>query len=59
MCTLIYTIEFFLYMIQALKGRVWDNQLLEDASDILMKDFPLDPSAPGGSVHYRKTLLLR
>ncbi|KAK8737718.1 hypothetical protein OTU49_004207 [Cherax quadricarinatus] len=41
-----------------LVGRRWDSSLLEAATSLLLQDLPLDPSAPGGMVEYRRALTL-
>ncbi|XP_037076844.1 xanthine dehydrogenase/oxidase-like [Pollicipes pollicipes] len=43
---------------QALIGRTWDESLLNSAIDLLLEDLPLDASAPGGMVEYRRTLTI-
>nr|XP_027228843.1 xanthine dehydrogenase/oxidase-like [Penaeus vannamei] len=39
-------------------GCEWDEALLERAMALLLEDLPLDASAPGGMVEYRRTLTL-
>lgn len=39
-------------------GNRWIHQTIETFSDSLIKELPLDPSAPGGMVLYRRTLTL-
>ncbi|XP_048831374.1 xanthine dehydrogenase/oxidase-like [Brienomyrus brachyistius] len=39
-------------------GRKWNENLLEEACSLLSKEMTLDPSAPGGSVTYRRTLTI-
>ena len=39
--------------------REWDEDLLEEALDLLKEDLPLDPGAPGGMTRYRQSLTLR
>ncbi|KAK3754121.1 hypothetical protein RRG08_024195 [Elysia crispata] len=45
---------------EALRGRRWDNSLLECAcsQSFLPADLPLPPGAPGGMIAYRRTLTL-
>ncbi|XP_034034746.1 xanthine dehydrogenase/oxidase [Thalassophryne amazonica] len=42
----------------ALLGRRWDEELLQQACSSLAEEMTLDPSAPGGMVTYRRTLTL-
>lgn len=39
-------------------GHKWDRTLVEIFNDELMQELPLDPSAPGGMIQYRRTLTL-
>jgi hypothetical protein len=39
--------------------RQWNEKMLEEAYSALMEDLPLDPSAPGGMIQYRRSLSLR
>ncbi|XP_068201119.1 xanthine dehydrogenase/oxidase-like [Palaemon carinicauda] len=39
-------------------GCKWDETLLEKGLDLLLEDLPLNASAPGGMVEYRRTLTL-
>ncbi|CAH0554559.1 unnamed protein product [Brassicogethes aeneus] len=41
-----------------LKNLTWDQNTLELAYTYLLQDLPLDPSAPGGMINYRKSLVL-
>ncbi|XP_042232442.1 xanthine dehydrogenase/oxidase-like [Homarus americanus] len=41
-----------------LVGCSWDDSLLPKATQLLLEDLPLDPSAPGGMVEYRQALTL-
>ncbi|CAN9498296.1 unnamed protein product [Ophioblennius macclurei] len=41
-----------------LLGRLWGEELLEEACSSLADEMILDPSAPGGMVTYRRTLTL-
>lgn len=43
---------------QNLKRLPWNRKTLEMAYTYLLEDLPLDPSAPGGMVQYRKSLAL-
>ncbi|KAK6983521.1 hypothetical protein BgiMline_018962, partial [Biomphalaria glabrata] len=45
---------------EALKGRMWDDSVLDIAcsQDMLPADLPLPPGSPGGMVAYRRTLTL-
>ncbi|XP_060113080.1 aldehyde oxidase-like [Heteronotia binoei] len=43
---------------QALIGRSWDGQLLDEACRSLLKEICLLSSAPGGKVEYRRTLVV-
>ncbi|XP_059170556.1 xanthine dehydrogenase/oxidase-like [Physella acuta] len=45
---------------EALKGRVWDESVLDTAcsQDMLPADLPLPPGSPGGMVAYRRALTL-
>lgn len=39
-------------------GRRWNREMVETICDGLMQELPLDPSAPGGMIRYRKSLTL-
>ncbi|KAJ8399470.1 hypothetical protein AAFF_G00411820 [Aldrovandia affinis] len=39
-------------------GRTWNDELMQDACSLLAEEMTLDPSAPGGSVIYRRTLTI-
>eukprot|EP01113_Clastostelium_recurvatum_P030146 TRINITY_DN3652_c0_g1_i1.p1 TRINITY_DN3652_c0_g1~~TRINITY_DN3652_c0_g1_i1.p1 ORF type:complete len:1345 (-),score=361.69 TRINITY_DN3652_c0_g1_i1:322-4356(-) len=39
-----------------LKGKVWDQAMLEGAYKTLAEDLPLPPGAPGGMIEYRRSL---
>lgn len=41
-----------------LQGRSWGEELLQSACSSLAEEMTLDPSAPGGMVSYRRTLVL-
>ncbi|XP_059170561.1 xanthine dehydrogenase/oxidase-like [Physella acuta] len=41
-----------------LKGRAWDESILETAKEKLPGDLKLSPGAPGGMVAYRRTLTI-
>ncbi|XP_060529120.1 xanthine dehydrogenase isoform X2 [Cylas formicarius] len=41
-----------------LKGLPWNKESVEMAFNWLLEDLPLDPSAPGGMIAYRKSLTL-
>uniref|UniRef100_A0A2C9JEU6 xanthine dehydrogenase n=1 Tax=Biomphalaria glabrata TaxID=6526 RepID=A0A2C9JEU6_BIOGL len=43
---------------EAVIGDKWNDSLLSKVCDLLAKDLPLDPGAPGGSSEYRRTLAL-
>ncbi|KAJ6665273.1 hypothetical protein lerEdw1_004322 [Lerista edwardsae] len=43
---------------QALIGRPWDEQMLDDACRAVLKELVLPSSAPGGKVEYRRTLIV-
>lgn len=42
----------------ALIGARWDALLVERCNDLLVKELPLSPSAPGGMIVYRRSLTL-
>ncbi|XP_033824847.1 xanthine dehydrogenase/oxidase-like [Periophthalmus magnuspinnatus] len=42
----------------ALRGRLWGEELLQIACSSLADEMTLDPSCPGGMVSYRRTLVL-
>jgi hypothetical protein len=42
-----------------LSFRQWNDQTLEEAYSALIDDLPLNPSAPGGMIQYRRSLTLR
>ncbi|PNF38422.1 Xanthine dehydrogenase, partial [Cryptotermes secundus] len=39
-------------------GKQWDEKTLEEAYSSLIEDLPLNPSAPGGMIRYRRSLTL-
>ena len=39
-------------------GKTWSKSTIEESLSILVGDLPLDPSAPGGMVRYRRSLAL-
>ncbi|XP_036420186.1 aldehyde oxidase 5 [Colossoma macropomum] len=41
-----------------LTGRVWDEKLLAEGTQLLREEISLSPTAPGGRVEYRRTLVL-
>nr|XP_056717290.1 aldehyde oxidase 3-like [Euleptes europaea] len=41
-----------------LRGRKWNEQTLEDACRLILEEIQLSPSALGGKVEYRRTLLV-
>ncbi|XP_060113087.1 aldehyde oxidase 3-like [Heteronotia binoei] len=41
-----------------LRGRKWDEQLLDEACRLILEEIQLSPSAVGGKVEYRRTLLV-
>ena len=41
---------------QFLHGKQWSNTTIEEATAILLEEFPLSPSVPGGMVRYRQAL---
>ncbi|XP_061464041.1 aldehyde oxidase 3-like isoform X2 [Rhineura floridana] len=43
---------------QLLIGRNWNEQMLNDACRLILEEIILSPSAPGGKVEYRRTLLV-
>ncbi|XP_055613911.1 xanthine dehydrogenase [Uranotaenia lowii] len=42
----------------AMVGQKWDKNLIESVNDLLVAEIPLDPSAPGGMILYRRSLSL-
>nr|XP_008165070.1 aldehyde oxidase 1 isoform X2 [Chrysemys picta bellii] len=43
---------------QALIGRHWNEQMLDEACRLVLKEVSLPGSAPGGKVEYRRTLIV-
>ncbi|XP_063147934.1 aldehyde oxidase isoform X3 [Candoia aspera] len=43
---------------QKLIGRNWNEQMLDEACKLILEEITLSPSAPGGKVEYRRTLLI-
>nr|XP_056717292.1 aldehyde oxidase 3-like [Euleptes europaea] len=43
---------------QKLRGRKWNEQTLDDACRLILEEIQLSPSAVGGKVEYRRTLLV-
>ncbi|XP_068101235.1 aldehyde oxidase 1-like [Hyperolius riggenbachi] len=42
----------------ALVGRPWNEDMLDDACRLVLDEIALQPSAPGGKVEYRRTLVI-
>ena len=42
----------------SMRGKEWNKETIDAALSLLVKDLPLDPSAPGGMVRYRQSLAL-
>ncbi|XP_029140847.1 aldehyde oxidase isoform X3 [Protobothrops mucrosquamatus] len=43
---------------QKLIGRNWNEQMLNEACKLILEEITLSPSAPGGKVEYRRTMLI-
>uniref|UniRef100_A0A670Y181 Aldehyde oxidase 1 n=1 Tax=Pseudonaja textilis TaxID=8673 RepID=A0A670Y181_PSETE len=43
---------------QKLIGRNWNEQMLNEACQLILEEITLSPSAPGGKVEYRRTMLI-
>ena len=43
-------------VIDFIKGKIWQLETIERCFSLLLEDFPLPATAPGGQVQYRKTL---
>uniref|UniRef100_A0A8C6XWJ2 Aldehyde oxidase 1 n=1 Tax=Naja naja TaxID=35670 RepID=A0A8C6XWJ2_NAJNA len=43
---------------QKLIGRNWNEQMLNEACQLILEEVTLSPSAPGGKVEYRRTMLI-
>ncbi|KAL7991531.1 hypothetical protein Chor_015787 [Crotalus horridus] len=43
---------------QELIGRNWNEQMLNEACKLILEEITLSPSAPGGKVEYRRTMLI-
>ncbi|KAE8580253.1 hypothetical protein XENTR_v10024373 [Xenopus tropicalis] len=43
---------------QALIGRHWDEEMLNEACKLILEEITLSPSAPGGKVQYRRALTI-
>ncbi|CAH0581385.1 unnamed protein product [Chrysodeixis includens] len=43
---------------ESLKGEKWDENMLEKAFSLLIEELPLNPSAPGGNIQFRRTLTM-
>ncbi|KAJ6665275.1 hypothetical protein lerEdw1_004324 [Lerista edwardsae] len=43
---------------QALLGRNWNEEMLDEACRLILGEIIVSPSAPGGKVEYRRTLLV-
>uniref|UniRef100_A0A0A9WB52 xanthine dehydrogenase n=1 Tax=Lygus hesperus TaxID=30085 RepID=A0A0A9WB52_LYGHE len=43
---------------KTLIGKKWDKSMIEEAYSSLVDELPLDPSAPGGTIEYRRSLTL-
>ncbi|XP_063822618.1 xanthine dehydrogenase [Ostrinia nubilalis] len=43
---------------ELLKGLKWNEEMLERAYNALLDELPLDPSAPGGNIQYRRALTM-
>ncbi|KAJ3128358.1 hypothetical protein HK098_004605 [Nowakowskiella sp. JEL0407] len=42
----------------SLVGKVWNDQLIDEISSLLLEDMPMSFDTPGGQVEYRKTLAM-
>lgn len=49
----------YLHNFKIMFYRQWNAKMLEEAYVVLMEDLPLDPTAPGGMIQYRRSLSLR
>nr|XP_006117996.1 aldehyde oxidase isoform X1 [Pelodiscus sinensis] len=43
---------------EALRGRPWNEEMLDEACRLVLKEVSLPGSAPGGKVEYRRTLIV-
>ncbi|OCT63833.1 hypothetical protein XELAEV_18044930mg [Xenopus laevis] len=43
---------------QALIGRKWDEEMLNEACKLILEEITLSPSAPGGKVEYKRALTI-
>ncbi|XP_070789374.1 aldehyde oxidase isoform X1 [Pituophis catenifer annectens] len=43
---------------QKLIGRNWNEEMLNEACKLILEEITLSPSAPGGKVEYRRTMLI-
>lgn len=43
---------------QSLKGHKWNEEMLEKAYAAMLEELPLDPSAPGGNIQFRRALTM-
>ncbi|XP_044734531.1 xanthine dehydrogenase isoform X2 [Chrysoperla carnea] len=43
---------------ETLRGKEWNQAMLDEAYKTLLEDLPLSPSAPGGMIQYRRALTL-
>ncbi|KAL0831376.1 hypothetical protein ABMA28_002200 [Loxostege sticticalis] len=43
---------------ESLKGYKWTENMLEKAYNAILDELPLDPSAPGGNIQYRRALTM-
>ena len=50
------TTKMALKTTEFLQGKAWSNTTIEEATTILLDEFPLPPSVPGGMVRYRQAL---
>ncbi|XP_026315872.1 xanthine dehydrogenase isoform X3 [Hyposmocoma kahamanoa] len=43
---------------QVLRGKKWNEQMLEKAFEVMLEELPLSPSAPGGNTQFRRALTM-
>ncbi|XP_071977277.1 aldehyde oxidase-like [Engystomops pustulosus] len=43
---------------QRLVGKHWNEDMLSEACKLILEEIPLNPSAPGGMVEYKRTLIV-
>ena len=52
------TLIYHIFTVMTVSFRVWDDDLLKDATSLLLKEFILPSNVPGGMPEYRRSLVV-